>query len=133
MQLQNIRYVEKESMHIAKMTELRERLAKMNAPVSEESFISYIRTSLSLASSFRSIYTTLSATAHQTGKKLTSANVFWNLTEEAMSIKIENNINKTNAAMLVATSKTKWEKGKGKNKSAKSSKDNKQCTSTNCG
>ena len=53
-QLQNIRYVEKESMreHIAKMTELRERLAEMNAPVSEESFVSYIRTSLSLAPSF---------------------------------------------------------------------------------
>ena len=43
-QLQNIRYVEKESMreHIAKMTELRERLAEMNAPISEESFVSYI-------------------------------------------------------------------------------------------
>ena len=132
-QLQNIRYVEKESMHIAKMTELRERLAEMNAPVSEESFVSYIRTSLSLAPSFRSLFTTLSATAHQTGKKLTSADVIWHLTEEATSIEIEDNINKTNAAMLAATSKTKGEKGKGKNKSAKSSKDDKQCTNTNCG
>jgi hypothetical protein len=53
-QLQNIRYVEKESMrdHIAKMIELRERLAEMNAPLSEESFVSYLRTSLSLAPSF---------------------------------------------------------------------------------
>ena len=53
-QLQNTRYNEKESMreHIAKMTELRERLAKMNAPISDESFVSYLQTSLSLAPSF---------------------------------------------------------------------------------
>ena len=44
MQLQNTRYIEKESMreHIAKMTELRERLAEMNAPISDESFVSYL-------------------------------------------------------------------------------------------
>ena len=135
-QLQNIRYTEKESMreHIAKMTELRERLAEMNAPVSDESFVSYLRTSLSLAPSFRSLFTTLSATAHQTGKKLTPSDVIWHLTEEATSIEIEDNINKTNAAMLAATSKTKGEKGKGKNKSATSSKDEKQCMNTaNCG
>jgi muconolactone delta-isomerase len=43
-QLQNARYVEKESMreHIGKMTELRERLAEMNAPISDESFVSYL-------------------------------------------------------------------------------------------
>jgi hypothetical protein len=54
MQLQNTCYAEGESMrdHIAKMTELRERLAKMNTPVSDESFVSYLRTSLSLAPSF---------------------------------------------------------------------------------
>ena len=53
-QLQNICYNEKESVreHTGKMTELRERLAKMNTPISDESFISYIRTSLSLALSF---------------------------------------------------------------------------------
>ena len=44
MQLQNTRYIEKESMreHIAKMTELRERLAEMNAPISDESFVLYL-------------------------------------------------------------------------------------------
>jgi hypothetical protein len=53
-QLQNTRYAEGESMrdHIAKMTELRERLAEMNTPISDESFVSYLRTSLSLAPSF---------------------------------------------------------------------------------
>ncbi|KAF8230120.1 hypothetical protein L208DRAFT_1151386, partial [Tricholoma matsutake] len=40
MQLQNTCYAEGQSMrdHIAKLTELRERLAKMNTPVSDESF-----------------------------------------------------------------------------------------------
>jgi gag-polypeptide of LTR copia-type len=72
-QLQNARYTEKESMreHVSKMTELRERLAEMNAPISDESFVSYLRTSLSLAPSFRNLFTTLSTTARQTGKKLT--------------------------------------------------------------
>jgi hypothetical protein len=95
-QLQNIRYNEKESMreHIGKMNELRERLAEMNAPVTDESFVSYLRTSLSLAPSFRNLFTTLSATSRQTGKKLTSADVIWHLTEEATSVEIEDNINK---------------------------------------
>ena len=53
-QLQNTCYDEKESMkdHIAKMTELRERLAKMNAPISDESFVSYLQTLLLLTPSF---------------------------------------------------------------------------------
>jgi gag-polypeptide of LTR copia-type len=64
--LQNTRYAEGESMrdHIAKMTELREQLAKMNTLVSDESFVSYLHTLLSLALLFRTLFTTLSATAH---------------------------------------------------------------------
>jgi hypothetical protein len=71
-QLQNTCYAEGESMrdHIAKMTELQEWLAKMNTLVSDESFVSYLRTSLSLALSFRTLFTTLSATAHQWGRNL---------------------------------------------------------------
>ena len=131
-QLQNIRYTEKESMreHIGKMTELRERLAEMNAPVSDESFVSYLRTLLSLAPSFRNLFTTLSTTSRQTGKKLTTADVIWHLTEEATSVEIEDNINKFNAAMMASTSKPK---GKGKDKD-KSKKDDILCTNTpNCG
>ena len=134
-QLQNARYTEKESMreHIGKMTEIRERLAEMNAPISDESFVSYLRTSLSLAPSFRNLFTTLSTTARQTGKKLTASDVIWHLTEEATSVEIEDNINKLNAAMMASTSKPKEEKGKGKSKS-KSSKDEIICTNTpNCG
>ena len=53
-QLQNTRYAEGESMrdHISKMTELREWLAEMNTPVSNQSFVSYLCTSLLLALSF---------------------------------------------------------------------------------
>jgi hypothetical protein len=130
-QLQNARYNEKESMreHIGKMTELRERLAEMNAPLSDESFISYLRTSLSLAPSFRNLFTTLSTTARQTGKKLTASDVIWHLTEEATSVEIEDTINKSNAAMMASTSKAEKGKGKDKNKS-KSSKDDVLCTNT---
>jgi hypothetical protein len=108
-QLQNTRYAEGESMrdHIAKMTELRERLAEMNTPVSDESFISYLHTSLSLAPSFQTLFMTLSATAHQMGKKLTSTDVIWHLTKEVTSAEIEDSINKSNAAMLAASSKVK--------------------------
>ena len=119
-QLQNIRYNEKESMreHTGRMTELRERLAEMNAPISDESFISYIRTSLSLAPSFRNLFTALSTTSRQTGKKLTPADVIWHLTEEAASVEIEDSINKSNTAMMAASSKPN--EGKDKSKSSKS-------------
>ena len=100
------------------MMELRERLAEMNAPISDESFVSYIRTSLSLAPSFRNLFTALSTTSRQTGKKLTPADVIWHLTEEATSVKIEDNINKSNAAMMAASSKPN--EGKDKTKSSKS-------------
>ena len=129
-QLQNARYTEKESMreHIGKMTELRERLAEMNAPISDESFVAYLRTSLSLAPSFRNLFTTLSTTACQTGKKLTPSDIIWHLTEEATSVKIEDTINKSNAAMMATTSKSKDRKGKDKSKS------NLLCTNLpNCG
>ena len=115
-QLQNACYTEKESMreHIGKMTELRERLAEMNAPISDESFVAHLRTSLSPAPSFRNLFTTLSTTARQTRKKLTPADVIWHLTEEATSVEIEDTINKSNAAMMATTSKSKDGKGKDK-------------------
>ena len=50
---------------------------------------------------------TLSATAHQIGKKLTPTDMIWHLIEEATSAKIKDNINKSNDAMLAATSKAK--------------------------
>ena len=132
-QLQNTRYDEKGSMreHLWKMTELRERLAEMNAAISDESFISYLRTSLSLTSSFWNLFTTLSTTSCQKGKKLTSADVIWHLTKEATSVEIEDNINKSNAAMIAVTStKPKKEKRKGKSKDSKKVCSNKICGKT---
>ena len=41
-------------------------------------------------------------------------NVIWHLTEEATSVEIEDSINKSNAAMMAATSKPKEGKGKGR-------------------
>jgi hypothetical protein len=53
-QLQNSCYVKGDAMweHLAKMVEIKERLAEMGCPLSDESFMSYIRTSISLAPSF---------------------------------------------------------------------------------
>jgi hypothetical protein len=56
--------------------------------------------------------------------------VIWHLTEEATSVEIEDNINKSNAAMMASASKPK---GKGKDKE-KSNKSDVLCTNTpNCG
>ena len=60
--------------------------------------------------------------------------MIWHLTEEATSAEIKNSINKSNAAMLAATTKAKTRKGKGKDKSkSNSTKDNVLCTNKNCG
>ena len=134
-QLQNMRYNEKESMreHVGKMTEIRERLAEMNAAISDESFISYLQTSLSLAPSYRNLFTTLSTTSRQTGKKLSAADVIWHLTKEATSVKIEDSINKSNAAMMAALSNPKDGKGKGKEKKSKTPKSDAVCSNKICG
>ena len=106
-QLHNSRYVEGDDMreHLMKMTKMKERLAEMNCQISDESFVSYICTSLSLVPNFRSLVSTLTAASHESGKKLTSANLVWHLNEEANSMALETSINKSNAAMLAATMK----------------------------
>jgi hypothetical protein len=100
-QLQNSCYTEGDSMckHLAKMVEIKERLAEMSYALTDESFVSYIQTSISLAPNFRSLITTLNASAHETGKKLTSKNLIWHLNEEANSLVLEDTINKSNKAM----------------------------------
>ena len=81
-QLQTLRLNENGDMceHLTKLTEIREQLAEMNCPVTDESFVSYIRTSLSLIPTYQTLLITLSATAHKSGKKLTSSNLIWYLT-----------------------------------------------------
>ena len=134
-QLQNTRYIEGESMreHLAKMIEIKERLAEMSCQISDESFVSYIRTSLSLVQNFRSLISTLTAAAHESGKKLTSTNLIWHLNEEANSIALEDSINKSNEAMVAAVAKAQGGKGKLKAKGSKDGeKSGKRCANPNC-
>jgi hypothetical protein len=118
-QLQNSRYTEGDSMreHLAKMVKIKERLAEMSYALTDKSFVSYICTSISLAPNFRSLITTLNASAHE---KLTSRNLIWHLNEEANSLVLEDTINKSNKAMLAATSKARGGKGKEKVKQTSS-------------
>jgi hypothetical protein len=131
-QLQTIRYVENRDMweHLMKMTEIKEHLAEMNHPVSNESFVSYIRTSLSLSlvPNYWTLLTTLSTASHESGKKLTSSNLIWHLNEEANSIALEDSINKSNTTMMAATMKSRGGKGKDK-----SNKEKCHWTNPNCG
>jgi len=126
-QLQNAHYVEGESMqeHLASMVEIKEHLADMNSQISDESFVAYIRTSLSLVPNYRSLVTTLTAAAHESGKKLTNANLIWHLNEEANSTALEESINKSNAALVAAMAKAKGKKGK------QSKRKEKQCMNCN--
>ena len=110
-----------------KMMEIKEHLAEMKCPVSDESFVSYICTSLSLVPNYQTLLTTLSAASHESGKKLTSSNLIWHLNEEANSIVLEDSINKSNATMMAATTKSRGGKGKDK-----SNKEKRHCTNPNC-
>ena len=53
-QLQNTRYIEGNNMreHLTKMVEIKEKLAEIGKPITDESFLAYIRTSLSLVPNF---------------------------------------------------------------------------------
>ena len=99
----------------------------MNCPVTDESFVSYICTSLSLTPTYRTLLTTLNATAHESRKKLTSANLIWHLTKEANSLALEDSINKSNTVMMAAM---KSKDGKGKNKPK--GKEKTCCSNPNC-
>jgi hypothetical protein len=59
---------------------------------------------------------TLTATAHESGRKLTSSNLIWHITKEANLIVLKDSINKSNATMMAAMSKSKNGKGKLKGK-----------------
>ncbi|KAF8804227.1 hypothetical protein BYT27DRAFT_7107843, partial [Phlegmacium glaucopus] len=109
----------------------------MNCQISDESFVAYIRTSLSLAPNFQSLITTLSAAAHESGKKLSSTNLIWHLNEEANSVALEESINKSNEVMIAATARARNPNWKGKEKSQRESKQCSNCkkkghTDDNC-
>lgn len=122
-QLQTIRFTDGDDMreHLANMNQIRERLAEINCSLSDESFMTYIRTSVSLVPSYKTLITTLTATSRVSGKKLTSTDLAWHLQEEADSALHEENMNKSNAAMVAAVAKMQGRESK---------KDKKFCT--NC-
>ena len=132
-QLQTIRFSDGDSMrtHLTKMTELHDRLAEIGAPITDASFNSYIRSSLSLTPRYQPLFTALSTTAHETGKPITSTSLVWHLSEEANNVAIEANINRANAAMIAAHAKGSGSSGRGKDKDKPKGKTGrKQCT--NC-
>ncbi len=97
------------------MTELKEQLAEMSVEISDQSFVTYIQTSLSLTPTFQLLFIALSAATRKSEKPLTSSELIWHLTEEATSRAVEDNINKSNAAMAA-----QQQHGKGKSKGGQS-------------
>src|SRR5258705_4830866 len=133
--LQTARYAENEDMrtHLTTMNTLRERLSEIGSPISDVQFNAYIRTSLSLTTRYQPLLTTLSTTARQTKTALTSDDLIWHLVEEANTIKLEANVNKSHAALAAAhgkSNKGSSENGKGKDRKGKGKKSGSKCT--NC-
>ncbi|KAG6860197.1 hypothetical protein C0993_003124, partial [Termitomyces sp. T159_Od127] len=132
-QLQNTRFVENGKIdmrtHLANMVVIKERLAEIGCPLSDVSFVSYIRTSLSLAPTYKPLFTTLATSARTSGKSVSSQDLIWHLNEEANSAAIETNINRQHEAMVAAHTEargnTKSSKEKGKSKSK--GKDKRHC------
>ena len=98
--------------HLANMSELKEQLEGMGAPISDPSFAAMIRKSL--PASFRSLLQTLSATARVNKKILTSDEIIAAIHEEADEQKVHKEADKAaeNAAMIAAHSKKRDEKKK---------------------
>ncbi|KAG6894007.1 hypothetical protein C0995_015334 [Termitomyces sp. Mi166 len=106
--------------HLANMVVIKECLAKIGCPLSDASFASYICTSLSLAPSYKPLFTTLAANAHASGQSVTSQDLIWHLNEEANSAAIKASINHQHKVMVAVHAKAqgspKGNKGKPKGK-----------------
>ncbi|KAG6806257.1 hypothetical protein H0H87_002960, partial [Tephrocybe sp. NHM501043] len=72
---------------------------------------------MSLATSFKPLFTALATALRTSGKPTTSEELIWHLTEEANSKTIEDNINKQHEAMISAHTKSKGESNNSKGKS----------------
>ncbi|KAG6823474.1 hypothetical protein H0H87_001001, partial [Tephrocybe sp. NHM501043] len=88
---------------------------------------------MSLATSFKPLFTALATASRTSGKPTTSKELIWHLTEEANSKTIEDNINKQHEAMISAHTKSKGESNnlKGKFKSKAKAKDSRHCSNCN--
>jgi len=84
-QLQTIRYTKGDNMrtHLTKMSEIRDHLAEIGAPITDASFNSYIQTSLSLTPRYQPLFTALNTTSRETCQSITSASLIWHLNEES--------------------------------------------------
>ena len=141
-QLQTICYSDGDFMctHLMKMTELHDRLTEISAPITNVSFNSYIRISLSLTPCYQPLFTALSTTACETRKPITSISFIWHLNKKANNVSIEANINHANAAMIAMHTKgsgsgsdsgSRGSSGKRKDKEkSKAGNGRRQCT--NC-
>jgi hypothetical protein len=91
--------------HLATMSELKEQLEGMGAPMSDQSFAAMIRKSL--PASYRSLLQTLSATARVNQKILTSDQIIAAVHEEADEQKVHKEADKAaeNAVMVAAHTK----------------------------
>ncbi|KAG6814622.1 hypothetical protein H0H87_007185, partial [Tephrocybe sp. NHM501043] len=135
-QLQMSRYVESGDInvctHLANLVVIKEQLAEISSPISNPSFASYICTSMSLATSFKPLFTALATASCTSGKPTTSKELIWHLTEEANSKTIEDNINKQHEAMISTHTKSKGKSNNSKKKSKSKSKAKDFCHYSNC-
>ncbi|KAH0578321.1 hypothetical protein H2248_003942 [Termitomyces sp. 'cryptogamus'] len=130
-QLQNTCFVENGEIdmhtHLSNMVVIKEHLAKIGCPLSDALFASYIHTSMSLAPTYKPLFTTLAMSAHTSGKSVSSQDLIWHLNEEANSAAIKSNINCQHEEMIAvhakACSDPRDTKGKGKSKSKNKDKD----------
>jgi hypothetical protein len=99
-------------MYAHTMSELKEKLEGMGAPMSDQSFAAMIRKFL--PASYRSLLQTLSATARVNQKILTSDQIIAAIHEEADEQKVHKEADKAakNAAMVAAHTKKRAEKKK---------------------
>ncbi|KAG6871758.1 hypothetical protein C0995_000386 [Termitomyces sp. Mi166 len=87
--------------YLANLVILKECLAEIDCPLFDASFASYIRTSLSLAPSYKPLLTMFTTNACVTGKPVSSQDLIWHINEEANNATIKSSINQHHEAMVV--------------------------------
>ena len=102
--LQTMRYIDGNNMrtHLGAMKGIRDQLAETGSIMTDNSFNTYIQTSLSLTTHYRPLFTTLNTTAHITEVKILSADLIWHITKESNNAAMEESINQSNTAMAAA-------------------------------
>ena len=99
--LQTIRYTDGDDMrtHLGTMKALHECLAETGPEITDNSFNTHIRTSLSLTTHYRPLFTTLDTSARVTKSKISSTDLIWHITVEYNNAAMEESINQSNATI----------------------------------